>query len=107
MSGTLVAGAAPIMAAGFRAMNWIDGAWVDSAKRTKSFDPATGEEIGTFADASHADVEAAIQAAVRVFAESDWKDNRHLRAKVLKQSRTGSKRGARTSSRYSRSKTAR
>ena len=55
MSGTLVAGAAPIKAAGFKAMNWIDGAWVDSAKRTKSFDPATGEEIGTFADASHAE----------------------------------------------------
>src|SRR5215472_16138510 len=28
-------------------MNWIDGAWIDSAKRTKSFDRATGEEIGT------------------------------------------------------------
>src|SRR5215469_994693 len=39
---------------------------------------ATGLEIGALADASHADVEAAIRAAVRAFAESDWKDNRHL-----------------------------
>jgi betaine-aldehyde dehydrogenase len=68
-----------------KAMNWINGEWVDSGKRSKSFDPASGQEIGTFADASHADVEAAIAAAVRAFAETEWKDNRHLRAKVLNQ----------------------
>ena len=86
MSDTLVADTATAKASGLRrAMNWINGEWVDSGKRTKSFDPATGLEIGTFADASHADVEAAIQVAVRSFAESDWKDNRHLRAKVLNQ----------------------
>jgi betaine-aldehyde dehydrogenase len=72
-------------AANRNAMNWIDGEWVDSRKRTKCFDPASGQEIGTFADANHADVEACIQAAVKAFAETDWKGNRHLRAKVLNQ----------------------
>jgi acyl-CoA reductase-like NAD-dependent aldehyde dehydrogenase len=66
-------------------MNWINGDWVDSQKRTKSFDPAISQEIGTYADASHADVAVVIRAAVRAFAESDWKDNRHLRARVVNQ----------------------
>ena len=41
------------------AKNWIDGEWVDSAKHTDSFNPATGQRIGSYADASHADVNAA------------------------------------------------
>jgi betaine-aldehyde dehydrogenase len=66
-------------------MNWIDGDWVDSAKHTDSFDPATGDRIGSYADASHADVERAVQAAVKAFESSGWKDNRSLRSKVLHQ----------------------
>jgi betaine-aldehyde dehydrogenase len=86
MSGTLLADVATSKRAAVgRAMNWINGEWIDSPKRTKSYDPATSQEIGTFADASHSDVDTAIQAAVRAFADSDWKDNRHLRAKVLNQ----------------------
>jgi betaine-aldehyde dehydrogenase len=67
------------------ALNWIDGEWVDAVKRTDSFDPATGERIGTYADASRDDAATAIGVAVRTFRESEWKDNRHLRAKVLNQ----------------------
>jgi acyl-CoA reductase-like NAD-dependent aldehyde dehydrogenase len=67
------------------ALSWIDGAWVDSDKRTDSFDPATGDRIGSYADASQADAAAAIQAAVRAFESTDWKENRQLRAKVLNQ----------------------
>jgi acyl-CoA reductase-like NAD-dependent aldehyde dehydrogenase len=67
------------------AKNWINGEWVDSNKRTASYDPATGDRIGTFAEASHADVEAAIRAAGDAFQRSSWKDNRQLRAKVLNQ----------------------
>jgi betaine-aldehyde dehydrogenase len=67
------------------ALNWIDGEWVDSSNHTDSFNPATGQQIGGYADASHADVKAAIQAAVRAFQSADWKDNRSLRAKVLNQ----------------------
>ena len=59
--------------------------WTNSEQRSKSFDPATSQEIGTYADASHEDVAAAISAAVRTFADSDWKDNRQLRSKVLNQ----------------------
>jgi acyl-CoA reductase-like NAD-dependent aldehyde dehydrogenase len=29
------------------ALNWIDGEWVDTNKTTDSFDPATGERIGS------------------------------------------------------------
>ncbi len=67
------------------AMNWIEGRWVDSDKRTNSYDPATGRTIGTYADASLADVKAATAAAVRAFQNTPWKDDRHLRAKVLHQ----------------------
>jgi betaine-aldehyde dehydrogenase len=67
------------------AMNWVNGAWVDAAKRSDSYDPATGERIGTYAHAVRADAEVAVQAAVRAFKSTDWKDNRRLRAKVLNQ----------------------
>src|SRR5271156_3450800 len=67
------------------ALNWINGEWVNANKTTDSFDPATGERIGTYADASREDAAAAITAAVRAFRDSDWKENRHLRAKVLNQ----------------------
>src|SRR5271170_5062463 len=67
------------------ALNWIDGEWVNANKTTDSFDPATGERIGTYAAASREDAAAAIAAAVRTFRDSDWKENRHLRAKVLNQ----------------------
>jgi acyl-CoA reductase-like NAD-dependent aldehyde dehydrogenase len=68
-----------------RAMNLINGKWVDAKQRSKSFDPATGEEIGTYADATREDVVTAIDAADRAFRLTDWKDNRRLRAKVLNQ----------------------
>jgi betaine-aldehyde dehydrogenase len=32
------------------ARHWIDGAWVDSATHRESFNPATGEVIGSYAD---------------------------------------------------------
>ena len=68
-----------------RALNWVGGEWIDAAQRTKSFDPATGNEIGSYADASRADVESAIAIALRTFRTSDWKENRQLRSKVLNQ----------------------
>ncbi len=66
-----------------RALNWIDGKFADARQRSISFDPATGEEIGTFADASREDAALAIEAADRAFRLSNWKDDRKLRAKVL------------------------
>lgn len=65
------------------AKSWIAGRWVDSDKRTESFDPATGQPIGTYADASLEDAKAAVQAAVEAFAHTPWKEDRRLRARVL------------------------
>jgi betaine-aldehyde dehydrogenase len=52
------------------AKNWIAGRWVDAAKRAQSFDPATGASIGTYADASLEDAQAATEAAVKAFAQT-------------------------------------
>ncbi len=67
------------------AKNWIGGEWVDSAKHTDSINPATGEVIGSYADAGREDAIKAVAAAVKAFRETDWKDNRKLRARVLNQ----------------------
>jgi betaine-aldehyde dehydrogenase len=65
------------------ARHWIDGAWVDSATHRESFNPATGEAIGSYADGGRAEAEQAVVAASRVFRETDWKHNHALRSRVL------------------------
>lgn len=65
------------------AKNWIDGEWADSAVHADSVDPATGERIGTYASATRADVERAIQVAKRAFETTAWRADRRLRARVL------------------------
>ena len=65
------------------AKHWIDGAWVDSAQRRESIDPATGEAIGTYADGGEAEAAHAIAAARRAFLQTAWRSDRVLRAKVL------------------------
>jgi betaine-aldehyde dehydrogenase len=65
------------------AKHWIDGAWRDSAKRLDSFDPATGDKIGSYAVGGVEEAEDAVAAASRAFRETDWKSNRELRAGVL------------------------
>jgi betaine-aldehyde dehydrogenase len=67
------------------AKNWIGGEWIDASRRTKSFDPATGQSIGDYADASLEDAKRATLAAVSAFEKTDWRDNRRLRACVLNQ----------------------
>jgi acyl-CoA reductase-like NAD-dependent aldehyde dehydrogenase len=54
-------------------------------KLTDRLTPATGVEIGTYADAIREDAAAAIEASDRAFRLTDWKDNRKLRAQVLNQ----------------------
>ena len=51
--------------------NYIDGEWVDAASGDTfdSTSPATGERIGTFPRSGAADVERAVAAAKRAFAE--------------------------------------
>ena len=71
------------MASQLTARHWIDGEWVDAPQRGDSVNPATGEVIGTYTEAGEAEAERAIAAAVRAFRNSDWRENRGLRAKVL------------------------
>lgn len=65
------------------AKNWIDGEWLDSEKHSISFNPATGEPIGMYADGGREEAEKAVAAAVRTFRETSWKNNYALRSKVL------------------------
>jgi betaine-aldehyde dehydrogenase len=65
------------------ARHWIGGEWVDSQRRLDSIDPATGEKIGTFADGGAAEATRCIAVARRAFIDTDWKENRRLRAKVI------------------------
>lgn len=65
------------------ALNWIGGRWTDSDTHKESVDPATGERIGTFAAATRADVERAIEAAGEAFRTTPWRTDRHLRHRVL------------------------
>jgi betaine-aldehyde dehydrogenase len=65
------------------ARHWIDGKWRDSAQHHDSFDPATGEKIGTYAVGGAGEAKEAVAAALRAFRDTDWKTNRELRARVL------------------------
>ncbi|MGW6536911.1 hypothetical protein ACWGBV_06940 [Streptomyces sp. NPDC055051] len=49
------------------ARHWIDGEWVGSARVCDSIDPATGDVIGTYADADAQVGQQAIDAAGRAF----------------------------------------
>ena len=65
------------------ARHWIGGEWVDSQRRLDSINPATGEKIGSFADGGAAEATRSIAIARQAFTDTDWKDNRRLRAKVI------------------------
>jgi acyl-CoA reductase-like NAD-dependent aldehyde dehydrogenase len=65
------------------AKHWIDGKWCDSSQHHDSFDPATGEKIGTYAVGGAGEAKEAVAAALRAFRDTDWKTNRELRARVL------------------------
>ncbi|MGH9902760.1 MAG: aldehyde dehydrogenase family protein, partial [Pyrinomonadaceae bacterium] len=64
-------------------MHWIGGQWLDSGEHLESINPATGEVIGSYAKGGRKEAELAVNAALRAFRETDWKDNRSLRARVL------------------------
>lgn len=65
------------------ARHWIGGEWVDSAEHHESFDPATGDNIGTYAEAGEAEADRAVAAALEAFRGSSWRGDRRLRAKAL------------------------
>jgi hypothetical protein len=49
------------------ALNWIGCEWVDAKRRSKSFNLASGEKNGSYADASSKDFASAIEIVVRIF----------------------------------------
>jgi betaine-aldehyde dehydrogenase len=66
------------------AQHWIDGQWVAGAgERANSTNPANGEVIGTYNEATEADAQRAIAAALNAFRDSPWKVDRRLRARAL------------------------
>jgi betaine-aldehyde dehydrogenase len=65
------------------AKHWIDGGWDDSGEHRDSVNPATGEVIGSYAMAGSQEAQAAIEAAKRAFADTAWRTDRRLRARVL------------------------
>ena len=65
------------------ARHWIDGAWLESELVTDSYNPATGELLGRFADGGEAEARAAVGAARRAFAGTDWGRDRALRSRAL------------------------
>ena len=65
------------------ARHWIDGSWVESGVVADSFNPATGELLGSFADGGEAEARAATEAARGAFEVTDWGHDRRLRSRVL------------------------
>ena len=65
------------------ARHWIGGEWVDSKERLDSINPATGETIGTYANGGEAEATKAIAIAKQAFLDTDWRENRRLRAKAI------------------------
>ena len=65
------------------AMHWIDGRWADSDEHRNSVNPATSEVIGSYAMGGPKEAQAAIEAARRAFADTAWRSDRLLRARVL------------------------
>lgn len=67
----------------YLARHWINGQWRGSAQLRDSINPATGEEIGSYAYGRQAEAADAVAAAVRAFRETDWRTNRELRSRAL------------------------
>ncbi|MFI8426089.1 aldehyde dehydrogenase family protein [Streptomyces sp. NPDC085479] len=65
------------------ARHWIDGDWVGSDRISDSINPATGDVIGTYAEADAEIGQRAIDAADRAFEQSDWRLDPMLRSTAL------------------------
>jgi betaine-aldehyde dehydrogenase len=65
------------------ARHWIGGDWIESKATLDSINPATGETIGSYANGGETEATLAINVARKAFADSDWAENRRLRAKAI------------------------
>lgn len=70
---------------------FIDGRLGEAAdgRRFENLNPATEEVLGSAADATAADMGAAIDAARRTFDDTDWANDHALRARCLRQLHAG------------------
>jgi betaine-aldehyde dehydrogenase len=68
-----------------RALNLIDNQWQGTlgGRAGDSINPASGQEIGTFAASGKADAEQAVAAARRAFERGAWSHDAALRVRVL------------------------
>ena len=53
------------MSSELHARHWIDGEWVDAKDLAESVNPATGETIGSYTEATEAEAKRAIGAALK------------------------------------------
>src|SRR5215211_4489136 len=60
------------------ARHWIDGGWLESERIADSYNPATGELLGRFADGGEAEARTAVHAARHAFAGTMWGRDRAL-----------------------------
>jgi betaine-aldehyde dehydrogenase len=65
------------------AKHWIGGEWVETLEKKDSFDPATGQTIGSYSEANADIALDAVASALRAFRETDWRNDRRLRARAL------------------------
>jgi acyl-CoA reductase-like NAD-dependent aldehyde dehydrogenase len=64
-------------------LHWIGGQWLNSDEQRESINPATGEVIGSYAYGGRKEAELAMNAALLAFHQTEWKDDRSSRARVL------------------------
>src|SRR3712207_6394274 len=74
---------APAGASGGTGADWVGGRWLGSGEHRGGINPAPGEVIGSYAMGGREEAGLAVGAALRAFRETDWKENRSLRARVL------------------------
>jgi acyl-CoA reductase-like NAD-dependent aldehyde dehydrogenase len=60
------------MSSELHARHWIDGEWVDAKDRVESVNPATGETIGSYTEATEAEAKRAIAAPLKAFKETGF-----------------------------------
>jgi len=65
------------------AKHWIGGEWGTAGARRESFNPATSEVIGHYADGKAEAAPAAINAAETAFETGHWRDDPFMRATAL------------------------
>jgi betaine-aldehyde dehydrogenase len=66
-----------------RAQHWIGGEWLDAPTLVESINPASGEIIGTYTEATDSMAARAIAVALEAFRNTEWREDRRLRARAL------------------------